>query len=310
MARTPRHDAPGAWHHVMNRGLARRSVFEDRACQRYFLSRVARVVRSKQLEVHAFCVLTTHFHLLVRSPSGSLSEAMRRVQNEYVRWFNRRNRRDGPLFRGRFLSRPVDGQLYFRVLVRYIDQNAPRAGLARSPEGYKYGSARHYARGTGPRWLTRDRVEQDACRLAGAASFTWSAYLRAYGGPVRADEAELVQRRLEHDSLEPDPLDDLVGAAPDAVLAWMNRKAALADGSSPGLPCAAAPRVSEACELERARDRPAARPRRSALARDRATLRRLPHIGQAALRHPPLATPREQGISASAAARGARGARE
>ncbi len=58
-----RSDGRGAWHHVMNRGLARRPVFEDRECVRYFLSCLARVVRRGLLEVHAYCVMTTHFHL-------------------------------------------------------------------------------------------------------------------------------------------------------------------------------------------------------------------------------------------------------
>lgn len=66
----------------MNRGIARRSVFESRADVRYFLSRLARAVRRRELEVHAYCVMTTHYHLLVRSPLGRLSEGMRRIQND------------------------------------------------------------------------------------------------------------------------------------------------------------------------------------------------------------------------------------
>ena len=90
----------------MNRGLARRTVFETRQDVRAFLARLALCVRRGELEVHAYCVLTTHYHLLVRS-RGKLSEGLRRVQNDYVRWFNRARRRDGPLFRGRFLSKHV-----------------------------------------------------------------------------------------------------------------------------------------------------------------------------------------------------------
>ena len=149
----------GAWHHVMNRGIARRSVFQGRAPARYFCSRLARVVRLGMLEVHAFSLVTTHFHLLVRSPQGRLSEAMRVVQNEFVRWFNRRNRRDGALFRGRFLSKPVESLSYRRTLVRYIDQNPVLAGLVQRAADYPYGSAWHYASMRGPLWLTRDWVE-------------------------------------------------------------------------------------------------------------------------------------------------------
>ena len=85
--------------------------------------------RTGLLEVHAYSVLTTHYHLLVRSPSGQMAVAMQRVGNRYVRWFNRRARRDGPLFRG---ERPVDwmiaGGLPAVMAVRdYVD--ALRGGV-------------------------------------------------------------------------------------------------------------------------------------------------------------------------------------
>ena len=67
--------------------------------------------------------MTTHFHLLVRSPVAQLSDAMRRVQREYSRAFNRRRRRDGALARGRFTSKRARSLEYRRTLVRHIDAN-------------------------------------------------------------------------------------------------------------------------------------------------------------------------------------------
>ena len=247
MARPPRCDEPGAWHHVMNRGLAKRTVFEDRASVRYFKSRIAHATRRAEIEVHAFSILTTHFHLLVRSPEGRMAEGMRRIQNEYVRWFNRRNQRDGPLFRGRFLSRRVRSLRYRRVLVGYIDRNPVSARVASTPEAYEHGSARHYARGDGPPWLIQAWVEHDCAEQAGESLFTWSAYERAYS--ARSAEAHaLAEQRLQHPAHDVDPLDDLVHASPRSVLDWMRRKAALADGTKPGLPCVAASAVSAACQ--------------------------------------------------------------
>lgn len=251
MARRPRGDHPGAWHHAMNRGIARRPVFEDRACVRYFLSLLAREVRKGDLEVHSFVFMTTHYHLLVRSPTGRLSECMGLVQNLFVRWFNRRNRRDGPLFRGRFLSRPVESLRYCRILVSYIDHNPVLAGLVKSPEAYPHGSARHYALEKGPRWLERSWVEGDALKQTGASEFSLIVYRRAFGRALTPHEIELVDARLEHLATEPDPLDDLVRAAPAAVGRWMQRKAALADRTRPGLPCASAGLVSEVCSQHR-----------------------------------------------------------
>ncbi len=81
MARRTRNDGPDTWHHVMNRAIARRSLFETPEDIRFFLAGVARAVRRGHLEVHAWCVLTTHFHMLVRSPQGRLSEVMRLQRN-------------------------------------------------------------------------------------------------------------------------------------------------------------------------------------------------------------------------------------
>ena len=101
MARRPRQDDPGTWHHVFQRGIAKRTMFEAKLDIRYFLACVARAVRAGLIEVHAFCVLVNHFHLLLRSRIGRLSDAMQQIQSRYVRMFNRRRKRDGPLIRAR-----------------------------------------------------------------------------------------------------------------------------------------------------------------------------------------------------------------
>ena len=150
MGRIERNDAPGTWHHVMNRAIARRTALENRSDFRYFCSLLAREVRRGEIEIHAYCLMSTHFHLLVRSPMGRLSEAMKRIQNRYVRRFNRTRRRDGPLFRGRFRSKVVGDEDYHLVLLRYIDFNPVSAGLASLPSDYPYGSAAAYGRNRGP----------------------------------------------------------------------------------------------------------------------------------------------------------------
>lgn len=132
MPRRPRVDEEDLWHHVFNRGLARRAVFEVEDDFRYFKSRLACASRRKDFEIQGYALLPNHFHLLVRS-RGRLSSGMNRVENEYVRWFNRRRGRDGSLFRGRFGSKPIRSHLYHSVLVRYLDFNAVEAGLAAEP---------------------------------------------------------------------------------------------------------------------------------------------------------------------------------
>lgn len=220
----------------MNRGIARRTVFESRRDVRYFLSCIARTVHSGQLEVHAFTVLSTHFHLLVRSRNGELSLAMERALNDYVRWFNRVRRRDGPLFRGRFFSRPVESFEYRRHLIAYIDDNPVAARVCAVPELYPHGSAWHYSRPRGPRWLERGWVEARVRASTGAIAYDPNAYRLAFGRQPSRALARIVERRLAMGSRERDPLDDLLGTAPQRVLEWMRWKAALADGMPLGSP--------------------------------------------------------------------------
>lgn len=236
MARAPRFDAPDSWHHVMNRAIARRTLFETEDDIRFFLSRVARCVHRGQLEVHAFCVMTTHFHLLLRSPVCELSRALQTIQNEYVRRFNRRRQRDGPLVRGRFRSRPVRSERYRRALVGYIDHNPVEARLVEAPALYPHGSARHFVRPSGPPWL--DRVWVEACVRAqmGEEVVPHRGYLDTFGLAPSPGLRRLIERRCGAGPRDEDPLDELYCAAGPGLRDWMRSRCRLADGTAPGLP--------------------------------------------------------------------------
>ena len=238
----------GAWHHVMNRGLAQRTVIENRADARFFLAQVAKVVGRGLVEVHVFCLMPTHFHMLVRSPRAQLSEAMRLIQNAYVRWFNRTRQRDGPLFRGRFCSRRIRSQAHWANVVRYIDENAKEARLVGESAHYPYSSRHYYSRPKGPPWLNREEIEREVCEREGVQVYSPELYDRAWSQvPL---EPELVERRLGKARLASDALDDLVGSAPAAVLEWMCEQARLADGTRPGSPVASPTQVMACIDVQ------------------------------------------------------------
>ncbi|WP_419191661.1 transposase [Engelhardtia mirabilis] len=223
--------------------MARRPLFEDRADIRYFLSRLARRVRSGEIEVHSWCVLTTHFHLMIRSVTGDLSPSLGLVQNEYVRYFNRRHRRDGPLVRGRFTSRLVDSLTYRLRLLRYIDANPVLAGLAAWPWEYPFGSARQYVLGTSSPWLDRTWVEAEI-RARGVRKGSFGdAYMDLTRTKSAEADAAFVSSWLKRGRHGSNDLDRLVASSPPGVLDWMLRKSALADGQVPGLPMCDLPSV-------------------------------------------------------------------
>ena len=158
MARTARLDEPGRFHHVFNRAARRQILFADRRDFRFFQLLVACAVRRGELKVHAYCLLSTHFHLLASSPEGRISYAMMRIQNSYARYLNRKRRLDGPVFRGRFGSRPVRSRRYYTTLIRYIAFNPVGAGLAKRVFDYPYASSRFFASHRSTAWFDREGV--------------------------------------------------------------------------------------------------------------------------------------------------------
>jgi REP element-mobilizing transposase RayT len=235
---------------VFNRALARRTLFERREDYRFFLANLARAVHRHEIEVHAYCLMGTHYHLLVRSPRGKLAVAMQRIQLAYSRWFNRSRRRDGTLVRGRYGSKPVRTRTYRRVLVRYMDLNPCSARLVEAPGSYEWGSARHYTRPSGPPWLERGWVESEVARECGASRFRPELYAATNSGQSPLELGQLVEARMRHAD-GTDPWDDIVTTSNPTTRQWMIRKAILADGTRPGLPLLAISRLDRIIEVGR-----------------------------------------------------------
>lgn len=248
MGRKRREDAPGMWHHVFNRGLAHRTVFESAQVVRFFQSRVARSVRRGEIEVHAYVMMTTHFHLLVRSSTGRLSTALKRIESEFVRWFNRKHGRDGSLFRGRFGSRPVKSLGYRQLLVRYIDQNPVVAQLVPTAEDYPHGSAARFVQETLPPWLSRDWIADDLRHWTDRGIDWKTAYRTAYSARhLSQDERFVLERRMA--SRPPARgFDDLIAAAPSTVRNRFLHDTHNADGTKPGWPTVGPDAITNALE--------------------------------------------------------------
>lgn len=255
MSHPPRQDYPGSWHHVINRAVDHRPLFEDPSDVRLFLSRIAREVRRKRLEIHAWCAMKTHFHLLVRSPRGLLSQGMRQAQNEYSRHFNLRRGRTGALVRGRFLSVPVESLTFRRVVVQYIDANPVRAGLAKRAAQYPHGSASQYARPRGPIWLERSWIESEVVEAMGLSCYKTEHYETVFESFVPEGVSRLVEARFGQ-TLRNDPLDELFGASPSTFREWMIRKACMADTTPGYQPVCDASSIVRTVQLARSRQGP------------------------------------------------------
>ncbi len=256
MPRPPRLDRPGALHHVLNRGCAQRPVFLDLSDVCKFESLLADEATAGRLRVHAYALLTNHFHLLVESPVGELAAAMRRVEHIYVIWFNQRRERDGSLFRGRFRSRPIVDENDFIRVVRYIDLNAVKAQLVVRPQDYPYSSAWHYSRRSGPHWLDRRRIEETVQHVRGRAGRDYEPadYARAFHPRLSASEWYQIERAVEHMQVPANGWASLLQAGPQHVVEWLLARTRLADGRLDRVGVLAPEAILEGLQREAARD--------------------------------------------------------
>lgn len=159
MSRSARVEFRNARYHVMCRGVARLPVFLDDRDRDEFLSRIGDLVGTGDLVVLAFCLMPNHFHLLCRTPRADLSRWMQRVLGGYALWFNRRHRRVGYLWQGRYKALLVDDGDYLLECSRYIHLNPNRSRITRPAERYRWSSYRNYVGGPAvARWVDTDEV--------------------------------------------------------------------------------------------------------------------------------------------------------
>jgi REP element-mobilizing transposase RayT len=152
-------DPEGGWHHVMNRGAGRQTVFHLEADGSRFLALVGEGAEMSGVRVLAYALMSNHYHLLLHCPVGGLSDFMHRLGSMYTRYFNVRTASDGPIFRGRFHSLPVTTPEYLDHAGRYIHRNPldvrPRVRL----DEYRWSSYRFYVGAERPpAWLSTDEL--------------------------------------------------------------------------------------------------------------------------------------------------------
>jgi putative transposase len=175
MARPLRIAVEDGWYHVINRGIERRSIFRSPVDSRHFLQLLAQLPTRFGLLIHCYALLPNHYHLLVQTPQANLSQALQWLNVSYSVWFNRKHRRVGPLFQGRFKAVLVATDGHHREVSRYIHLNpirTQRFGLGKEE------SLSH--RATDSRLLEKQRVEF----LRSYALSSYPIYIGTHPRPV------------------------------------------------------------------------------------------------------------------------------
>jgi len=142
MPRRPRIEQVGQYH-VINRGVAQMRIFEEPVDFEYFEELMCFYARSFGITIHNYCLMSNHYHILLEIQSENLSKFMRQLNMNYSIYFNKKNKRVGHLWQGRFKSWYVTDEAYFYTLMCYIEQNPLKANMVKKLEEYPY-SSYHY----------------------------------------------------------------------------------------------------------------------------------------------------------------------
>jgi putative transposase len=159
MSRPLRVEYPDAVYHVTSRGNARNDIFQSDQDRKEFLSIMEKVVRRYNWICHAYCLMDNHYHLLIETPDGNLSQGMRQLNGIYTQKYNWMNHTTGHVFQGRYKAILIEKESYLLELCRYIVLNPVRANMVVKPEEWKWSSYR-YTAGVikAPEYLTTDWI--------------------------------------------------------------------------------------------------------------------------------------------------------
>jgi len=142
MPRKPRIELAGKYH-IINRGVAQMHIFKERADYEYFEELMCLYAKSFGITIHNYCLMGNHYHILLEIQSENLSKFMRQLNMNYSIYFNKKYKRVGHLWQGRFKSWYITDNAYHYTLMCYIEQNPLKANMVKDIAEYPY-SSYHY----------------------------------------------------------------------------------------------------------------------------------------------------------------------
>lgn len=140
MARPLRLELPGGLYHVTSRGDRREDIYHDDTDREIWLTTLAQCCERFNWAIHAWCQMSNHYHLIIETPDANLSAGMRQLNGVYTQLVNRRHRRVGHVFQGRYKAILIDRDSYLLELARYVVLNPVRAGVVKQPRHWKWSS--------------------------------------------------------------------------------------------------------------------------------------------------------------------------
>lgn len=143
MARSARVHSYSNVYHVMLRGVNRQQIFEEKSDYIQFIKILYELIPISQYKLYAFCLMGNHIHLLIKVEDEPLDLIMKRLENRFVHWYNKKYNRTGHLFENRYKSEPVEDEKYLIIVLRYILQNPVKAGMCNDIFEYPWSSVKY-----------------------------------------------------------------------------------------------------------------------------------------------------------------------
>jgi REP element-mobilizing transposase RayT len=153
MARPLRIQYAEAFYHVTSRGNERKAVFLTDRDREKFLSYLESAHVKYGAIIHVYCLMDNHYHLLLETPRGNLSQILHHINGAYTTYFNVKRQRSGHLFQGRYRAILVEKDAYCEELSRYVHLNPVRAGMVKDPRRYRWSSYSQYIGLKNASWL-------------------------------------------------------------------------------------------------------------------------------------------------------------
>ncbi len=144
MGRRPRVEYKGAVYHVIQRGNNREYIFEKEEYKLYLMKLVKEYKGIMGYEIYGFVIMDNHYHMVIRTLDSPLQNIMHRINNQYSKYYNYKNKRTGHTFENRYKGILVKEDEYLLSLIRYVHQNPVRAYMCKRVEDYKWSSDLYY----------------------------------------------------------------------------------------------------------------------------------------------------------------------
>lgn len=163
MARPKRGWYPGAVFHVMARGVQKKSIFCSEDDQVMFKKILANAKEKIHFEIVCYCLMSNHFHLVIKTDEIEIGKIMHQVMNAYAKYYNKKYDLTGHVFEGRYVSKLVNNDRYLLEVSRYIHLNPVKAGIVRRPLDYPFSSYKDYVTDEKDPLVTKDMIARMFC---------------------------------------------------------------------------------------------------------------------------------------------------